>query len=64
MGNRVTCNSQSKVLACINGIPTLMKSGTESECFDYCMDSGWVAEIDGGATVSLTLIPGAMAPHC
>lgn len=61
--NRVTALELTKVIGCIDDTPKLFFSGSEQDCFYYCMSRNWTDKV-AGKTVNLRIIAAEQAGHC
>lgn len=61
--NRITALEIAKVIGYIGDIPKLFFSGSEQDCFDYCMAKNWV-DTANGKSVNLRIIGAEQAGHC
>lgn len=61
--NRITALEIAKVIGYIGDIPKLFFSGSEQDCFDYCMAKNWVDTVNG-KSVNLRIIGAEQAGHC
>lgn len=61
--NKITALEITKVIGCIGDVPKLFFSGSEQDCFNYCMTKNWVDTVNG-KLVNLCIIGAEQAGHC